>query len=737
MAAKPQSLGRTLWRALTRHTTKPLDSAIDAYRPLLGGWLLQMALQLRWTRPGPRGELPDVFADEDFIALTSLVIEPEEEYVDDDDPFEPIIALQRGKRWKEAELVRRVKARLKELRASEWSPDLPLLNNIEMLTHLVGGGVADQAVLLFAAALSIFPRFRLAVLPTASKASNQELAQMIAGLTGQPAAAVHAALSPNAPLVVSGILLVNEGILDLEDKLSLMNSIDGLLMTPGVTKEAIADRFLKRATPAQLATSAFPHLRRDVEALGAYLGRAARTGTPGVNVLFYGLPGTGKTEMVKALAAEVGLELYEINFADADGDPIHGEKRLRAYNLCQKLLTRRDNALLLFDEIEDVFAPAEPSWLFSELDIALSETAGGGGKAWINRTLERNPVPAIWVTNHHQLDPAYLRRFGYSVNFPIPPRAVREEIARHHFKTFEPDEAWLARIAAAEHLLPGQLERAAAFARIASPDDPARALELAVQNLERGSALLGHATLPARNRIYTGYALDYLNTDLDVDRLIAGLKRNPTGTFCFYGPAGTGKSELARHIADAIGCPLLVKRASDLLSKWVGDAEKNIAEMFAAAREQGAVLVLDEADSFLGERSGARNSWEVTQVNEFLTQIEAHDGLFIATTNLMDRLDQASLRRFVGKVRFDYLKPAQRLALFRQELARLGGDPAEAAAWEAEVQRLDRLTPGDFAVAARQFALWHEAATAEALVEVLRKECAAKAGAGRPIGFVN
>ena len=159
--------------------------------------------------------------------------------------------------------------------------------------------------------------------------------------------------------------------------------------------------------------------------------------------------------------------------------------------------------------------------------------------------------------------------------------------------------------------------------------------------------------------------------------------------------------------------------------------------MFAEARDQGAVLVLDEADSFLGDRLGARNSWEVTQVNEFLTQIEAYEGIFIATTNLMDRLDQASLRRFVCKVRFDYLAHRQRLALFRQELARLGGDPEEAKSWEGELLRMEKLTPGDFAVAARQFALWHEPATSRALVDVLRKECQAKTGARQPIGFVN
>ena len=81
--------------------------------------------------------------------------------------------------------------------------------------------------------------------------------------------------------------------------------------------------------------------------------------------------------------------------------------------------------------------------------------------------------------------------------------------------------------------------------------------------------------------------------------------------------------------------------------------------MFAAARQQNAVLVLDEADSFLSDRRGARQSWEVTQVNELLTQMEAFDGIFICTTNLMEKLDPASLRRFAFKVRFDPMTPDQ------------------------------------------------------------------------------
>ncbi|OGT90044.1 MAG: hypothetical protein A2286_02185 [Gammaproteobacteria bacterium RIFOXYA12_FULL_61_12] len=112
--------------------------------------------------------------------------------------------------------------------------------------------------------------------------------------------------------------------------------------------------------------------------------------------------------------------------------------------------------------------------------------------------------------------------------------------------------------------------------------------------------------------------------------------------------------------------PLLVKRASGLLSKWVGEAEQNIAALLRQAEQEGDVLVLDEADGLLADRRDASQNWEVTQVNEVLIQMEAFDGIFICTTNLLERHDPASLRRFAFKVRFDYLEPDQSRLLFEE-----------------------------------------------------------------------
>jgi len=160
--------------------------------------------------------------------------------------------------------------------------------------------------------------------------------------------------------------------------------------------------------------------------------------------------------------------------------------------------------------------------------------------------------------------------------------------------------------------------------------------------------------------------------------------------------------------------------------------------MFEEARQKDAVLILDEADSFLADRRGADHSWEVTQVNELLTQMEAFDGVFVCTTNLMEPLDPASLRRFDFKVEFDWLTAAQRWRMFAQELVRMGFSAlVDTKVWSARLCCLDRLTTGDFAVAARQFDLYGETPTPEELFRVLADECAAKGNGTRRVGFVS
>lgn len=702
------------------------DGATDAYQPLIATWLIETSLFLGWHRP--RGRLGKcVFEDDDFLDEVGLVANVDEE-------LGTLEVNQKTYPNTVASRTRILKERLAAVRKQAVRDSIGLFSNMALVGKVLSLTRVEMALLGFAAIVTSFGAFKSIVSFHTQAVSTRQFCRLLAQLTGHDVNALQACLRDDAPLVAAGIISVESSLCDLDDKLSLLDGFGALLMQPQLDEATLVNHFLARASAPALDEAAFPHLAQDFGLLTSYLRPALAAGERGVNILLYGLPGTGKTEFAKALARTLESELFEISYADQDGNPVKGESRLRAYNFCQRLLVRRRNAILMFDEIEDVFPPAGN--MLALFGFGDGRKPGVSGKAWINRTLERNSTPAIWLTNDPEIDPAYLRRFDYSVRFPIPPAPVRETMARHHLGQFDPPPSWLARIASNEQMTPAQYERAAKVARIAYTGDNALALSMAEQTLKRSATLLGQHAIPGRNVIFTGYDLRFVNASMDLQQVLRGFKGKRRGTLCLHGPAGTGKSEFARYLADQIGVPFLVRRASDVLSAWVGQTERNIATMFADAREQDAMLVLDEADSFLADRRDAHRSWEVTQVNELLTQMEAFDGLFVCTTNLMEKLDQASLRRFTFKVRFDYLDADQCWHMFVQELGRLGGDAAEARPCEGAVRALDKLTPGDFAVAARQFDVLGTAVTPAGLLQQLQDECSAKQGSAKPIGFV-
>jgi transitional endoplasmic reticulum ATPase len=234
-----------------------------------------------------------------------------------------------------------------------------------------------------------------------------------------------------------------------------------------------------------------------------------------------------------------------------------------------------------------------------------------------------------------------------------------------------------------------------------------------------------------------------LNSTQDLSRIAEQLASwqpgdGPGISLCLYGPPGTGKSEYVRYLAHRMARPLLHRRASDILSCWVGETERRIAAAFERADNDGAVLLFDEVDSFLRNRRSALRSWEVTEVNELLQQLESFRGVVACTTNLWQDIDEAALRRFVFKIELGFLRTDQALTLFHSTFADLLAaplTPADEAELRETLARLPNLTPGDFAVVARRERALRRRARARALTTALTAEARAKHTRAQRIGF--
>lgn len=199
------------------------------------------------------------------------------------------------------------------------------------------------------------------------------------------------------------------------------------------------------------------------------------------------------------------------------------------------------------------------------------------------------------------------------------------------------------------------------------------------------------------------YDLSVLNTSIPAQEIVEMVQnaivndRKSQGKgkgirILFYGLSGSGKTNLAHYIAESLGKGIITKNASDILGMFVGESEKNIANAFEEAKKQKKILLFDEVDSFFRERSYASQSWEITLVNEFLTQMEKFEGIVICTTNLRNIMDKAMQRRFHIMVEFKALKDEGVESLLGKYFPQFDFS-------EEDIRRISRFqsaTPGDF-----------------------------------------
>ncbi len=485
-------------------------------------------------------------------------------------------------------------------------------------------------------------------------------------------------------ILSGGTNLLNSGLLiplahsEFKNHFTVMIKVQELIDADNLTHEMIENKLFPSNLDTGLTLDDY-HQQEEIEILTGIMNHCLEEKRSGINALLWGITGTGKTELPLVLAEKHGWDLRIIgDISESEDDEKGRAERLLSLKIAQKLFRNQSDKkiILLFDEMEDLFK---------------MDTNAAFSKAFLNRLIEKTKIPIIWTTNDLEvLGSAVIRRMTYAIPFQVPPAKVRRKIWNKYIKQYNltVSEEVLESLATGFDVVPALIANAAKVAHLSSLKD--ETIEKVLSNLDTAMNYGHERKLGKKNQTEYKFEIGLSNADLSLENLTDKILESGNKNFsiCLYGPPGTGKSAFARHLSKRLKMKVLFNRASDLQSMWVGECEKNIAQMFQDGKEGEQFIILDEADTFFYSREMAQRSWEISQVNEMLSQMETHTHPFVCTTNLMDNLDQAVLRRCTFKIKFDFLRKDQMIDLFKFYF-----DTTPPA----DILDIEILTPGDYA----------------------------------------
>lgn len=394
---------------------------------------------------------------------------------------------------------------------------------------------------------------------------------------------------------------------------------------------------------------------------------------PDVKILLYGASGTGKTSFAKSLAECACKAPYTLD----ENENLWIASRCISYD-----------EVLIIDEADDL------------LNEGMFDFMKDSKKAKLNKDLDDIDKPCIFITNTLEYaDKSVLRRFHYIIRFSD---LSDKENAVLWQKNIIDIEKILTEQEIKEHAKKYSLPIGIVSKAVDSAVSCYRSKEKRKKMFE--SILESHSNLRNKNSITkfepkSNFNMEFLNTDIASDTIKSyiehykNMEEKERCAILFHGEPGTGKTEFARFLAELTGFDHKTVSVSDFLSPYIGKTEANIAKAFKEATKNNMVLIFDEADSLLSDRRGATRSWEVSQVNEFLAQLDRYKGVFIATTNFVKQFDMAAMRRFNWKVEFKSIAQNKIKQAFEYFFPQV-----DFSGLDYKFKNIQKITAGDIAV---------------------------------------
>ena len=387
---------------------------------------------------------------------------------------------------------------------------------------------------------------------------------------------------------------------------------------------------------------------------------------------FYGRPGVGKKTLARALCGEMGVELAVVDIRPLWASPDTFIETIRLI-LRESLL---QPCAVYFDHLEVAANGTQPhAWLLSQLAQEVREMG------WLTFLGSEHPLQAEWLEDLPVL----------AVEIPAADFTIQKKLWTLHLegRFASRDDADLDALVAQFDLTPDQI---AGAVQMAEQQALARGAKNGLVDISDLIAACRRQSQPAFGRLAQKIPPLYTWEDIVLPEDVRAqlqeicqrvrhrqrvwaewgfdrkLSQGKGVNALFAGPSGTGKTMAAEVIANELGLDLYKIDLSGVVSKYIGETEKNLDRIFSAAEHANAILFFDEADALFGKRSEVRDShdrYANIEISYLLQKMEQYQGIAILATNLRQNLDESFVRRLAFTVNFPFPDEASRLRIWQ------------------------------------------------------------------------